>query len=395
MFTSTLFLAALLSTTPSIPTQESFDFVSIEGNQITIEFDDRDGTPLADFIGFARTVVDVPLDYDERDVQGILLTISGHKTVRKDDFWHYFQAVLRSRDFLLVPYGNVLAPGRPASGPDTGFFAIRRSSGGVGGGAKPGYIKSQAPVVSPEELKNFRHDAGIVLTTSFVLKHVNCGEAANMLQTYFTDPMLESVRVVSDSNSLVATGFAPTLNGIHALLQLIDVEPARHVQELKRIVLRNAVAEEIRPIVLSMLAGEATLARPHQGKPAGRMPAPNEQEPMPVVESDQRTNSLLVMATQRMHDRISLLVEQLDLEVISTSDTIVLPLKNAVAAELAGTLNVWARSTYAQGISVVADAASNAVLITASEKQLPRLLKLVKKLDVQKRKVEARTVENG
>ena len=382
MLMTDVLLTALLATALPLQTQEKFDFAKVDGNTITIDFDQTEGTPLSDFSRFAQTIVDVPLDFDERDMTGSLLSTHGSKVLNKAEFWHYFQAVLKSRDFVVVPYGNVLTPNRPSSGPDTGFFALRRSSGGAGGGARPGYIKSMAPVVTVEQLESFKYDPGIVLTTSFALKHVNVQEAANMLQTYFTDPMLESVRAVTNSNSLVATGFAQTLFGIHELLRLVDVGPDQGTQELKRIALKHAVADEIRPIVINMIAAEHNHATP-RGAPAN-LPASLQESP-PTVESDPRTNSLLIMASTSMQERIARIVGQLDLQVGSSGDTIVRSLENAVATDLASTLNEWAHSTGSQDVSVVADAGSNALLITASKERLSALLKLVDKLDVVSR----------
>jgi len=385
MFTTQLLVAALFSTALAQTGQEDFEFATVEDRTITLEFAEPGGTPLADLVAFAQTVVGVPLDYDERDLKDVALTVHGAKSLDRADFWYYFQALLRAHDFIVVPYGNVLAPNQRVSGPDTGFFAIRPSAGGAGGKSRPGYIKSQARVVTPDELKDFRHDVGIVLTTSFMLEHVNVQEAANMLQTYFTDPMLESVRAVSNSNSLVVTGFAQTLCGLQELIELIDVEPAAPERELKRVVLEYAVADEVKPVIVRMIASEAETVDPRQPRAAGTASSP----PPPALEVDPRTNSLLILATGPMHERVSRLIEKLDVATVSTGETIVLPLKNAAASDLAQTLNAWIRATGAVTVSVVAHEASNALLITASEKQLPAVRKLVEQLDIPSRQAAA------
>ncbi|MFH0945483.1 MAG: secretin N-terminal domain-containing protein [Planctomycetota bacterium] len=386
MLIQTLLFVALFCGPRGPATDDFSSFVQRKGDSITIQFDTVGGTPLVDFVEFAQTIIAVPLDFDERDLSGIVLKTMGAKTVTTRTFWPYFQAVLRSRDIVVVPYGNVLSSDRPGSGPDTGFYALRKSAGGVSG-AKPGYIKSQAPVVSPEELVSFQYQTGIVLTTSFTLEHLACQEAANMLQTYFTDPMLESVRAVSNSNTIVATGFAGTLYGIHELLQLIDVDRVPSTQELRRIVLKNAVAEEVKPIVLSMLGSIADFSG-QQGQPRRAGPG-LDMEPRPSVEADARTNALLVIASPQIQQQISTLVEQLDLEVKPAGKTTVISLENAVAAELADTLREWAESSGSGWISIVPDARLNALLITTSDEQLSQVLTLVKQLDVRQRQPRA------
>ena len=384
-----LFLLSLFLGLIGQDEQDSSNCIARDGDAITVRFDAVNGTPLIDFVASAQTLIDVPLDYDERDFSGIMLKTTGVKVLTKKTFWQYFQAILKSRDIVVVPYGNVLFPERTSSGPDTGFFALRRGSGGASG-AKPGYIKSQAKVVSQEDLKNFKYDPGIIITTSFSLKHVNCQEAANMLQTYFTDPMLESVRAVSNSNSLVATGFAETLNGIQELITLIDVDRAPGTQELRRIVLKNAAAAEVMPIIQSMLGSLAdSNAQPSQAR---HMPGAG-MEPDPAVAADPRTNALLVIATPMLQKRISILVDQLDLQVKPSGKTQVIPLENAFSGELAGVLRQWAEGTAGGPISIVSDVRSNSLLVTASNEQLSEILHLVKQLDMPQQQAAGAAAE--
>jgi len=205
--------AALFAAAP-IHAQE----VAIVEDRLSIQFDEADGTPLEEFIKLAELQTGLQLTYNSGDTRDVRLRFLGAKEVPRAEFWSYFQSVLKAYDFVVVPYGG-----------DASFFAIRRSSGNAVGGSKPGYIKSQAKIVDSDQLDAYRDQTGLVLTTSFALEHVNVQEATNMLQTYFTDPMLESVRAVTNSNSLVATGFAPTLCGIKGLLTQIDVPMKRHL----------------------------------------------------------------------------------------------------------------------------------------------------------------------
>lgn len=384
-------------------------FVQVQGDSLEISFDAVNGTSLADFVAFAETLSEVPLDYDTRDFEGIVIRSPGTRVLPKTEFWSYFQAVLKSRDFLLVPYGNISVLNRDDDGPNSGFYAVRSSSQGGGSrGSRPGYIKSQAPVVTPEQLDAFRHDPGIVLTTSFSLKNVNVQEAANMLQTYFTDPMFESVRAVSNSNTLVATGFAQTLHGIKQLIALIDVEPAQLRPTFSRIKLQHAVANEIKPIVESMIAADFSDGNARGPQRAQHLPA-TLHEPLPRVEVDQRTNALLVLAAEKSQQRIGDFVRALDIQIDSQGegDTRVVHLKNAIAEDLASTLREWAQSLAprpavaagragrpepSERISVVADAASNSLLVTASRTRHEQLDKLIGELDVRKRKVLVETL---
>ncbi|MFH0946721.1 MAG: secretin N-terminal domain-containing protein, partial [Planctomycetota bacterium] len=381
--------------------------VEEEDNNYLIQFDEIDGTPLDDFLSLCEELTGLQLNYSTVDTKDVRLRFVGRKTLPKEQFWAYFQAVLKAYDFVVVPYGNIGAPGRPKEGPETGFFAIRKSTGGVAG-AKPGYIKSMAPVVTAEQLESYKYDPGIVLTTSFTLRYINVQEAANMLQTYFTDPMLESIRAVSNSNSLVATGFAQTLYGISGLLKLIDTKPDEYTPRFAKIELEHAVAEEIQPIVTELIDAERGVATragggAGRGVPAGgasTLPA-SLQEPDPQVSVDPRTNSLLIIAASGSLDKIVNYIRLLDIEVDPRGDTHVYRLKNSAAKELEEILTEWAQNsgagsggggaqaggaggagarggTLEQPTTVVADESSNSLVITASKSRYAQILEIVK-----------------
>ncbi|MFG0317863.1 MAG: secretin N-terminal domain-containing protein [Planctomycetota bacterium JB042] len=396
----------VLASTSFAPTAHAQEVDFDENDNILIQFDEIDGTLLEDFIKLCEIQTGKQLNYSEVDTKDVRLRFIGRKVLPRDQFWPYFQAVLKAYDFVIVPYGNIGAPGRPAEGPDTGFFAIRRSNSS-GGGTKPGYIKSQAPVVSPDQLEAFKYDPGIVLTTSFTLKYVNVQEATNMLQTYFTDPMLESIRAVTNSNALVATGFAQTLYGIKRLLELIDTKPDEFTPRFAKVELEHAVAEEIQPIVKELIDAERGVGGTGgAGRPANAGLPPSMQELEPQISVEPRSNTLLVVAAEETLEKILHYIRMLDVEVDPRGDTHVYRLKNSASKDLEEILNEWAQNTQqssggasgAQGgqagggsleqpVTVVADESSNSLIITASKSRYAQVLEIVKKLDVRRRQV--------
>lgn len=386
-----------------------------DGDYLKIQFDEIEGTPLDDFISLCARETGLQLNFNSADTKDVKLKFLGEKRLKRTEFWSYFQSVLKGYEFVVVPFGNISAPGRDRSGPDTGYFAIRKSQGGVAG-TKPGYIKTGAPVVSASQLEQFKYDPGIVLTTSFTLKYVNATEAVNMLQSYFTDPMIEGVRAVSNSNALVATGFAQTLYGIQQLLQLIDVQPAEYKAQFGKFEMKHAVAAEIKPILDQLIAaerGEATGTRGAVQAASQTLPA-GLQEPAPHVEADDRTNALYVVAAASSLEKIERWVRMLDVEVDPRGDTHVYRLQNSAAKDLAEILNDWSSnsssgggsrssggatpggaaasgsgggSSLEQPVSVVADEASNSLVITASKSRYAQVLEVIKRLDVRRRQV--------
>lgn len=415
-FASFVFVSALCATAPSVVAQDvQFDQAT---DTLQIQFDEVEGTPIKEFIKLAEQLTQHQFNYDDRDVAEVRIKMVGRKTIPTASFWSYFQAVLKSNDFVMVYYG-------PADGTNNfrapGFFAIRKATNQAG--AKPGYIKSQAPVVPVDKLEMFKNDPNIVLTTSFSLKYVPAQDAMNMLQTYFSDPLLESVRAVQQSNSLVITGYAQTLYGAKNLIELFDVKPNQYELKFAKIQLEFAVAEEIKPIVDQLIAAERGTASNRsggvpQGAPSGLPTSLQEQEPH--IEADPRTNALYVMAAPGTLDRIIGWIRTLDVDVDPRGDTHVYRLKNSSAKELEDILNEWAQNStqgangvggggagaanqgggaggFNQGrsleqpITVVADESSNSLIISASKSRYAQILEIVKKLDVRRRQVLVET----
>lgn len=377
----------------------------------SFQFDEIEGTPLDEFIKLGEQLTKIQMTFEPADTKEVKLRFLGKKRIDRKEFFSYFQAVLKSKDFVLVQYGNVRIPGRQETqgGPDNGYLAIRRSTGGIGGATKPGYIRSQAPVIGPDQLDEYRYDPGIVVTTSFLMRYVNAQEMVNMLQTYFSDPMIESVRAVAQSNALVATGYAQSLWGVKQLITLIDVEPTEFKPEFAKIDLEHAVAEELKAIVEQLIAADRGTATPGGGRagvPANTALPANLQEPEPHVEADPRTNSLLVVAAEKSLIKITNFIRLLDVDVDPRGDTHVYRLKNSAAKDLEEILRDWADSVsqgssgtgsggaggaggagLEQPIVVVADEASNSLIISASKSRYAQVLEIVKRLDVRRRQV--------
>lgn len=367
------FLAPLVVASLSWPSLAGAQAVHIDDkiNQITIQFDEIEGTPLEEFIKLAQQLLDVQLTFEPADTKDIKLRFIGPRSMPRDQFWPYFQAVIKSKDFVPVPYGSPKVPGRPVDGDGVGYFAIRRTTGGVGGATKPGYIRSLAPFVTSQQLQAFINDDGLVLTTSFQLENVNAQEMVNMLQTYYSDPMIESVRAVSGSNSLVATGYASRLVGVAAMLKEIDVPMPTLSRTMKRFPLAHAVADEIRPTIEAFLASEQLTVQNPQ--------LPTNMVPNPVVRSDIRTNSLLVLGTTDQHTKVDAYVAEIDVPVAGPTTVSIIVLKYAVAQEVADLIHNLGRNNT---VRAVPDFRTNTLVLSAPQERAEELKAIITSLDV-------------
>lgn len=331
-------LAALLFLAPAVsqaPADERTPAIDVVSDRIRVDFDVPDGVPLVELLEATERLLGVPLLYSAADVRDVRLTGAGSKEVQRDQAWRFLQSMLRSVDMVLVRYGTTSAPGWPAVSSDFGMYAVRRTTGGSGS-AKPGFLKATAPIVGADELDSYAADVALVLTTIFPLQHVNCQEAANMLQTYFTDPMFESVRPVSTSNSLVVSGYADTLNQMKRLLEALDIEaaPAEPARKSVVVPLKSAVAVEVAPVLQQI----ATAVFDPTPMSAGVMQSNPVSVPRrgPEIQADARTNSLVIAADADQTERLKVLAGQLDVELVRAAAVPVQAPELVVASDLAG-----------------------------------------------------------
>jgi len=383
--------------------------VDADGNLISdyyyIQFNEGEGTPMMKLITLCQDVTGYAIQYNEADVQDIMIHIIGKQRIRKSEtgFFEYFQSVLISYEFICAPYG-------PEEDPF--FITIKKmSSSAAGRGTE--LFKAQAPVIPLEEIEKYKDNPGRLITTTFQLEHIESRQAITSLNPYFPNQQLETIRPVENSNSLIITAFANKVYYITKLVKLMDVEPKEVEAEFIKRELNYAVAEELEP-VLTQLTAAARNLRP--GAPTKVATQGTMNEPEPKIIAEPRTNSLLITGTEKMIDKISQWVDVLDVEVDPRGDIHVYRLKNTLAVEMQGVLEEIGRGQQQTGGSrrppgttggttpslgidqpaqVVADEASNSLIITASKTKYAELIEVIKMLDIRRRQVliEAAVVE--
>jgi type II secretory pathway component GspD/PulD (secretin) len=171
-----------------------------------------EGLPMADLIKQASQVLGYTIYFEPGELQNERLSATGPQVVPRSDYLALLHNVLRSRDLVLVTVGRG----------DSAQHVIRRLGGQ---NAKPGMFKSLAQVVTPEELLSSKPLGSALVTTQVNLKHVDARETATSLTTYFADTLVESVRNIENTNSLLMTGYASTLRGMLQLIDMVDQPP--------------------------------------------------------------------------------------------------------------------------------------------------------------------------
>jgi general secretion pathway protein D len=178
------------------------------------------------------------------------------------------------------------------------------------------------------------------------------------------------------SNSIIVTDTAANIERIRAMVDFID---ASAVKQTEIVVLENAAAIAVVEL-LQQLRGEADIP---------------DTNPVQLV-ADARTNSILISGDQVQIQRLLPLISQLDSPLTQGGMVNVIYLQYARAEQLAPLLNGILASTTAGGgdatpaasaVSIQADAATNALIITAEGDLLQSLRNVIARLDIRRAQV--------
>jgi len=221
------------------------------------------------------------------------------------------------------------------------------------------------------------------------------------------------------TNTVILTESASNIRRLIAILESIDVETYK--EELAVIAVEYAdagtLAEQVSEIygaeVAEPVAGggaAARRARRRAARAAQQQQASSVGPPVRIL-TDERTNSLLVLAPRQQLEEVRRLVAKLDVPVTGGGRIHVYYLNNANAEDISQTLSGLLSETgttptgggqpgqgsaqairsavtsLAGGISVTADPATNALIIQASQEGFNTLAQVIEKLDVERPQV--------
>ncbi len=375
--------------------------ITVQDDHFILQFDETEGEKLSDFIDLAQKILQRPIRHSpaETGEANMKIYILGPQTVRQDQFFQYFQSILKAFDFIVVEYG-----------PEGSNFLSVIKVGAAGPGRAPGagsssaLIKSQAPVVDYRDLDRYRHDPATLITTSLPLKYFNSRDALQTFQTYF-ESSIEQLRAVDSTNALVVTGFGSHVWGVWKLVQLLDVPPYRPTPVIHKRQLDNASVDEIAEVLTELLAAS-------RGQRAGQGAAQQQGagattifEIEPRIIPEPRSNSLLITGDAEMVARIEEWIDVLDVETEPRGNTHVYRLKNTDATEVGEVLTkvleqerIGTQQAAAGGQalggrsldiapSAVPDRSSNSVIITASNRKYSELVRIIREMDVRRPQV--------
>jgi general secretion pathway protein D len=374
-----------------------------EANAWVITLDQStEGVSLEQLIGMAQRITGRSFTWkteSEQLLRSTRVRLLGSKRIPKDPdrFYAFFQTLMRIYDFVCVEVGA-----RPLE-----IIVITY----LKGSDRP-ILKQSATYVLPDEVESFADKPGALITALIPLQNLDAQRAVTNLRTYFPDQQLESINTVGNSNSLLITGFGPTVASFAKLLALIDV-PAEEAQpEFEVLPLVHASAQELEPVLRELFTERRRGARAagpivRGGEVQGVTAAiPQAGEGEVTIIAHPGTNSLLVLAMAADMDAIKETVARLDIPILEgESNYRVYELKNTDSEELANTLRSFLQETQTalqqqaqaagragagpaipqaateQRTVIVAEAQSNSLLVTASKTRWEEIRELIDRLD--------------
>jgi general secretion pathway protein D len=252
------------------------------------------------------------------------------------------------------------------------------------------------------------------------LGHVNADDAANVLGKFKSKEA--DITVYGPGNMIILTDTGANIRRMMQILEEIDVGSSGDQIFIEQIHYASAQDVEKRINDLFDVAGSPGPAPPGRGAAAGQPAAASAPSGGDLhvgkIVSDDRSNSLIIVATERAYLRILELIKRLDVPQTGEGEIHVLPLQHADAVELQKTLNDIITGTssagaapgaggrggqggesaggtpgappagiFEGGIKVSADKATNSIVITSSLRDYASLRAVIDRLDQPRRQV--------
>ncbi|MBW2602547.1 MAG: type II secretion system protein GspD, partial [Deltaproteobacteria bacterium] len=345
----------MLEPTPKPQPQTKPIQKKVQKKSVTIDFDNVD---LLLFVKFISEVTGKNFIIDQK-VKGKVNIISPTK-ISGDEAYMVFQSVLEVHGFTTIEAGNVIkiVPSTVARGKN---IETR--------------LREEA-ITTPEDK---------VVTQLIRLDYANPDELKKLLA-----PLISKSSVIISyppSGMLIVTD---VLSNIQRLMRIIDTIDVLGVgAEISVIPIEYATASILTKTLTTIFQTTGRTTRTSRGKTTSSIAAPSIK-----IIADERTNSLIISASEHDTLRIKQLIKILDQETPRGAGNIrVHYLQHANAEELAKVLTNLPSGkgkTATKGkapviskeVQIVADKATNSLVITANKQDYQAIMDVVGKLDI-------------
>jgi len=314
-----------------------------ETRYITIDFDNVD---IQVFIRFISEMTGKNFIFDDK-VKGKVTILSPRK-ITVDEAYKVFQSVLDVNGFAAIPAGDVVK-----------IIPIQQAK------EKQAETRVDGDKISPEDK---------LVTQIISLEHANPDEVKKVL-----DPLIARTSVLVSyppTGMLIINDLASNIKRLQEIVEAIDQEGVG--DQISYVPLKFASAAEIVKALTAIFQQQKGLG------------------PLKFV-ADDRTNAIIVMGSENSSKRVKELIALMDKVITRGSSMLhVFKLQHATAEDLAKVLmnlpkggagaaaGAAASPFLSKNVQVVADKATNALIITAERADYLVLESVIKQLDIDR-----------
>ncbi len=310
-------------------------------------------------------------------VRDIKATVYSPQKVTVAEAYQAFLSILETNGLTVVPHGR--------------FLKIVETPG-INTDITPVYGSAQ-PVPNEERY----------VTRLYRLQNVSADEVAKLLVKFKTKE--GDISTYPQGNLLIITDTGANVRRLLRLVDEVDVGGASNQIWVEPV--HYATASELAQR-LSEIFDVAGGGKGGAAPQPGAAPDTNSDTRIAKILPDDRTNSLIIVATQPAYLRVLEVIKRLDVEQTGDGDIHVLPLQHAMAEELAQTLNNILSGASAPGgktgarpagggappegvfeaaVKVTADKATNSLVITSTLRDYASIRAVIDRLDRPRRQV--------
>lgn len=317
-------------------------------------------------------------------VKNIKATVYSPQKVTVAEAYQAFLSILETNGLTVVPHGR--------------FLKIVETNA-VATQGTPIYGATQG---APSEDR--------FVTRMHRLGHISADDAANVLGKFKSKEA--DITVYGPGNMIILTDSGTNIRRMMQILEEIDVGSSGDQIFIEPI--HYASASEVEKRINELFdikgggAGAPSAPKPGGGSTTSVAPSIGDLHVAKVV-SDDRSNSLVIVATERAYLRILELIKRIDVPQTGEGEIHVLPLQHADATELTKTLTdiitgttqaapgpgrgpaapqpSQAAGIFEGGVKVSADKATNSIVVTSSLRDYASLRSVIDRLDQPRRQV--------
>lgn len=199
-------------------------------------------------------------------------------------------------------------------------------------------------------------------------------DVATALKSAMPSNVKVTITPVARTNSLLVTGSKETIQLVMDKIKQIDQEPVKSLTEFRRFTLKNADASDLSWTISQMLSARRQ----------------SDGELRASIDYSRADNTLIVSATPDQITEIEKMLTELDKPAATTRKTEFVKLEFANAEQTSNALKVFygryapeAATPGARAVTIVADPASNSLVISADEQEWAGITALLAKLDTK------------